>query len=185
MNPRVLVGVFSALLVPQLAVAQTEDAAPEPTTTAQRSDGSNHIVVRLAILGAYRWLYDVNMIAPGVEASLGEEGEWAGGFVNIYGLHGSTLAGLPFTQLGFTGTFEAHFGGFRVGAGGGVTTFSITRATNGETLISTGLDNFLRVGYDFFDHGPYVMAQTSLSIYNGGPDLAAVAGPTLYVGWRF
>ena len=177
--------VTAAFLVPRFAVAQTQRAAPDRSPADERANRLSHTVVRLAILGAYRSLYDLYVFAPGAEASLGREGEWAGGLVNVYGLHGSTVAGLPVTQFGITGTFEAHFGGLRVGAGGGLTNFSIVRATNGQRLSSTGFENVVRLGYDFSDHGPYILSQFSVAFYKGGPDFAIVSGPTLYVGWRF
>ena len=181
MTQRAFILLLTALLAPKLAVAQTS----ERSATNERANRSKRLVMRLAILGGYRSLYDLSMIAPGAEASLGVEGEWAGGFLNIYGLHGSTFAGLPVTQIGITGTFEAHFGGIRFGAGGGLTNFYIVRATTGQTLSSTGFENVFRLGYDFFEDGPYVLSQFSFAIYNGGPDAAIVSGPTLYVGWRF
>ncbi|HEY5242566.1 MAG TPA: hypothetical protein VIJ22_13900 [Polyangiaceae bacterium] len=183
--------VPAALLTSGAAAAQIDpnptpdEEPPEPAPNEPKPDapGASHGVARLALVGGYRRLYDLEGLGGGVQLSYGSDAP-VSGHVNFRMLEGRTLGGLNLFEVSTTGTVEFALSlGFRFGFGGGVAAFAVTRATNGNPILSVGLEGIFRLGYDFAPHHAlFILADIDVE-WQTGP--SAVWGPTLAVGYRF
>ncbi|HEY3819153.1 MAG TPA: hypothetical protein VGL81_18420 [Polyangiaceae bacterium] len=158
----------------------TETPPPEPKPD---TPGASHGVARVALVDAYRGLYDLDVLGGGVQLSYGSDAP-VSGQVNLRMLGGRTLGGLDVFEVSTSGMVE--FGtriGLRFGLGAGIAAFDVTRATNGNGILSIGPEGIVRLGYDFAPHHAlFVLADFDVEL-QAGP--AAVWGPTLAVGYRF
>lgn len=170
-----------AVTTPALAQSTESDAPIETDAESLPSTAppSRYFSARVALLGAYRRIYDVSTYGAGAEVMLGGEGALHGGYGGLRLIRGETKAGLTVTELDVLGSYELHVSGVRFGIGGGATTLMIHRVTTNGTMDKLGLTLLGRVGYDFGERtGAYVLGQFEYQSLNGW-------GPTIYVGYRF
>jgi hypothetical protein len=193
----VAVAVFAAGTVVAPAARADEPTPTTPPTPApeatapERGDDAvespppswRALVLRLGAVGAYRGLYDLNVLGGGVALSIGGESQTVGGHGNLRVIDGRTPAGLHVFEWALTGTVEWRVDNVRLGFGGGWTYFGVQRATDGSWVQSLGPVALLRGGYDFGERsGAFLLADCQIQLQAGG---AYVWGPTLELGYRF
>lgn len=182
------------VLAPRVAAAQidpvynpdeetTEATEATPTPPKPEAPGASHGVARVALVGGLRSLFDLDVLGGGVQLSYGLDAPISGQ-ANLRMLGGRTLGGLGVFEASGTGMVEfASRVGLRFGFGAGLAAFSVTRATNGGTLLSVGPEGIARLGYDFAPHHAlFILADVDCELQAG---LSVVWGPTLAVGYRF
>ena len=154
------------VLAPRVAAAQidpvdnpdAETTEATPTPSKPDTPGASHGVARVALVGGYRSLFDLDVLGGGLQLSYGSDAPISGQ-ANLRILGGRTLGGLD-------------------GAA-----FSVTRATNGGAIVSFGPEGVVRLGYDLAPHHAlFILADVDFEL-QAGP--SAVWGPTLAVGYRF
>jgi hypothetical protein len=183
--------VPAAVLSSRAAAAQTEPAysqeeestEPAPSEPKPPDPKASQGVARVSLVGGYRGLFDLSMLGGGVQLSYGSDGP-VSGHANLRLFDGRTLGGLGVVELSGTAIAEfATHSGVRFGIGGGIAGFGITRATNGNLIMSCGPEGLLRLGYDFAPHhAVFVLADLDVEWQ---ANVSLVWGPTLAVGYRF
>jgi hypothetical protein len=180
----------STKLPSHLPTEVRSDTPTEAPSTDDLVSPPRAAAFRMGAAGAYRRLFDLSILGGGLALSVGSARARHEGYMNLQLLFGRTLAGLRVTEVGWTGTYEVHFGGLRFGPGGGINFLSIVRATGGGTLISAGFTTLFRVGYDFGRRpSAFVLGQYALDLYPGkldaNSDSAFSSEATLMAGARF
>jgi hypothetical protein len=169
-----------------LATVSSQAGADEPQATEEVAVAKNttEFVGRLGIVGAYRRLYDLDILGMGPQLSLGFERDGATVLFNLRFIDARTGAGLVVYET--TGDFSVEgklAEGWRAGVGIGTTFLSVTRATSGGPLQSLGPMFLGRITWDV---GPlpnvYVGAELEVQWQASG---AFPWGPTVEAGLRF
>ena len=186
---RVLAAAFvaAALLHARTSRAYEDDFGDTPrqevAPTVDRADAEpSHTVTRLAAVGLYRNVYDVDLAGGGASLSYGGDYPVSGAFeMRVAG--GRSLHGLGFADVTGMGTFQAKVGGgLRLGLGAGLDVLAIGRATSGNLMGGLGLAGLARAGYDFgAGRGLFVDVDCAFMFTLE----AVVWGPDLQLGYRF
>jgi hypothetical protein len=182
---------------PPSGQAPSSGEAPPAQSAPSDSEYRRHFAGRIGAAGTYRGIYDLSVLGGGVELSLGSESGRTGhhgGYANLHFFDARSIHGLPVLEVGVTCTLEWLLGGgWRLGAGAGLTFLTMQRATGGNALQhigpsiqSLGPVALGRAGYDFGRNalGAYVLLDFEVLLQSASP-LVVVWGPTMQVGMRF
>lgn len=156
----------------------------EPVAEAAPPMKPIRFVGRLGIAGAYRRLYDLDILGMGPEVSLGVETRSLMVLWNMRFIDARTADGLVVLETTLDATVEGKLAeGWHAGVGVGGTYLSVLRATSGGPLQSAGPMVLGRVTWDL-DPRPnvYLAAELEGQLQASG---AFPWGPTVEAGLRF
>jgi len=156
----------------------------EPTPPVQPPRSPIAFVGRLGITGAYRRLYDLDILGMGAQLSLGFETQGATVLFNLRMVDARTPDGLVVVETTGDVSIEGRLAeGWHAGVGVGGTLLSVTRATSGGPLLSLGPVGLGRITWDLGSKPcVYLAAQLEAQLQASG---AVPWGPTIEAGLRF